>query len=117
MNIIYGKKGTGKTTDLIKICAKEGGYIVCHSFMEASRVFKTAQELGFKINMPITFPEFMKGCFHKHKIYIDNIDLCLSSFFRGVDIRAISVRKPDKTVYSMPENGCIDLDAAGCGDD
>ena len=56
--------GQGKTTRLIKKCAKEGGYIVCLSLDECSRIASIAKDLELNINFPISFGEFISGQYY-----------------------------------------------------
>jgi hypothetical protein len=82
MKIISKKKGTGKTTELIKIAAADGGMIVCHNINECRRIQKQAIELELNIRFPITYFEFMDESFRgsqNHLFHIDNVEMFLSS--------------------------------------
>jgi hypothetical protein len=82
MKIDIRPRRAGKTTDLIKECAENGGYIVCAHRREAHNIHKAARQMGLEIPLPITFNEFVRGEFvgiGVKVIYIDNIDLCIQS--------------------------------------
>ena len=96
MKVIHKPRQTGKTTELIKIAAQEGGYIVCNSSDEAYRISKAAEEIGKQILFPITYDEYLNGFFCGKNIkafYIDNVEFLLSRISRGVPVNAISVNK------------------------
>jgi hypothetical protein len=82
MKIDIRPRRAGKTTDLIKECAENGGYIVCAYKREAYNIFDAAKKMGLDIPLPITFNEFVRGEFVGtgiKVIYIDNIELCIQS--------------------------------------
>lgn len=96
MRLIYGTRGSGKTTNLIKECAKEKGYslIVCHTIQVALYYQDMAKDMGLEIPLPISMDEFIKGDFRGKNItsfYIDNADLLLEKLARGVKIEKISI--------------------------
>jgi len=82
MRIYLQKRGTGKTTNLIKECSNSGGYIVCANRQRADMVFKMSKKLDCPILFPLTFDEFLNrqyvGLDIKH-FYIDDADLLLMS--------------------------------------
>jgi len=55
VTIIAGPPSSGKTTDLIKLAAKRGGYIVCSSSDESNRIREQAKAMGLTIRIPITY--------------------------------------------------------------
>ena len=96
--IVYtGVIGLGKTTKLIKQCSKYGGYIVCHSIREASRIHEEALQLDLDINLPITYEEFLKGRYGAgcKQFYIDNVDILLQQISK-LPIKGISINTGDK---------------------
>lgn len=97
MKIISGGRQSGKTTAIIKRCAKEGGYIVCHSFDEAYRIHAKAKEMGLKINFPISFSEFIQGHYAKRieKLYIDNVDMLIQRL-SSVPVDTITYTEEDE---------------------
>ena len=96
MKIISRPRQAGKTTELIDMAEKRGGYIVCHSIKEAQRIFHTAKEQGKNINLPITYEDLLGERYHGQGIkefYIDNADYLLQRL-TAVPIEAISVNEP-----------------------
>jgi len=92
MEIIYKPRQLGKTTEIIKLSAKNGGYIVCMSHSEAERVFQQARTMKLNIPFPITFHEFITGEYYGKGIksfLIDNAEILLQQISR-VPIEAIS---------------------------
>lgn len=57
MKIIKRGRREGKTTEIIKVAAKNFSYIVCLSQEEASRVAQEARNMGLDIPFPLTFDE------------------------------------------------------------
>ena len=93
MEIICKSRRMGKTTDLIKLSAKSGGYIVCLCLDEANRIFHQADSMGLNIPYPITFSEFINKQYYGKGIkefLIDNADLLLQQM-SSVPIRVISL--------------------------
>lgn len=92
MELILRPRQAGKTTDLIKMCNKNWGYIVCATRQEADRVFRHAHKLKIDIPLPITWEEFLRGTYgHGCKqFYIDNLDLCIQNHSR-LPIRAVTM--------------------------
>lgn len=73
--VIYKKPREGKTTDLIKMCAKNGGVIVSADSMRAKATYEMAKNMGYEIPMPITHRNLLDRYFgkgHINKIYIDD---------------------------------------------
>lgn len=99
MKVIYNGRGAGKTTELIKICAKQGGYIVCHSFNEAHRIFKQAKKLNLNIPLPISYQEFVNKEYYAKevkKFHIDNVYM-LVVYLSEVPIETITLTIPTTT--------------------
>lgn len=90
MKKIYREPRTGKTTDLIEMCANLGGHIVCMDKIRAEQTFEMARDFGFNIPYPITFDEFLSGKYKGvKKFYIDNADQLLKKLAKGVWVEAI----------------------------
>lgn len=82
MWFIGGKRQQGKTTQLIKIAAENGGYIVCRSKHECGRINDMAHAMGVRIAFPLTYQEFIEKRYHGKGIsrfYIDDADVLLQS--------------------------------------
>lgn len=59
MNKIILNRGDGKTTELIHLADNYNGYIVCKSIDGANDIQNYANSIGCKINLPITYDEFI----------------------------------------------------------
>lgn len=95
MNKIIDAIGSGKTTQLIKISAETGAYIVCLNMDEAARIQHQSQQMNLKIPFPITFDEFISRKYYGAGIkgfLIDNIEMLLQSM-SNVPILAITMSK------------------------
>ena len=78
MNIIYKKRKSGKTEELIKRSSENNGYIVCTSHSDAEYIFSRASELNYNINFPITYNVFLNKRYYGKGIkcfLMDNVDL------------------------------------------
>jgi len=81
--IIYGDRGCGKTSELIKVCSKDRySLIVCHNRGTCDSVFIQARKLGYYIPVPITLSEFINRRYEGRNIdgiYFDEMETCLSA--------------------------------------
>ena len=92
--VIYKEPRSGKTTELIKRCAVNGGLIVCAYQTDAFMTERLANDLGFKILKPITFEEFLAGNYDKrnvNSVCIDRADLFIQYVARGINVDAIAI--------------------------
>lgn len=92
MKIIYDKPHTGKTTELIKRCAENGGYIVCMNKFSRDDIMSMAKEIKVKIPYPLTFSEFLRGRYYPQgvkRVYIDNADMLIKTIAKGVEVDSI----------------------------
>lgn len=86
MKIIHGKKGTGKTTELIKKSSKENKYIVCANKEDARRIAKMAIEMELNIPYPIVASELPVQGYNIKSVLVDDIEAVLQSMIgRPVD--------------------------------
>jgi hypothetical protein len=73
----------GKTTELIKHCAKHGGTIVTHNTFLVKRIEKMVTDLGLEIPKPITYAEFIEARYRGRRdipeFYIDDAEKLLQS--------------------------------------
>lgn len=93
MKVIVAPRRSGKTITLIQFANNKDGYIVCASVMEAHRIMDTAKYMGYDINLPITYYEFIKGEYYDKgvdKFFIDNGDELIQCLSR-VPIAAITI--------------------------
>ncbi|WP_424245912.1 hypothetical protein Dip510_000845 [Elusimicrobium posterum] len=96
MKIFTGSRGSGKTTEMLKALPKKGyGYIVVPNERFAREIVLEADELGIKINFPLTFNEFLNKRYYGKNIdwlVIDDVDALLSYITHsGVSIYAIAL--------------------------
>lgn len=95
MKIIHGKRQSGKTTELIKQCAKDKySLIVVPNAGMRDFVFLQSKEMGCNIPQPITFNDFIHGRFYApavKKFYFDELAMCLKRFTKGVPIEAVNL--------------------------
>lgn len=86
MKIIARPKGQGKTTELIRMVAKDKGvaYIVVADIGRADRVASMARQMGETIRFPITYAQVFPGTAGRNvtALYIDDID-DFARFFVG----------------------------------
>ena len=96
MNITIGRRGSGRTTELIKACAVDkGSVIVSPTHRNAEYIANLAKQMGLDIPEPITFEALLKGNpydFGKRPTgyYIDNLDLALRSY-AGASIKEVTI--------------------------
>ena len=84
MKIIYKPRGTGKTTELVKMSAKTGFPIVC---MDTRHITFVAQELGLEIPVPIAIRDYKPSC---EKILVDDAEYVLQYLLGKVECMTIS---------------------------
>lgn len=81
MEVIVGKRGSGKTVEVIRKAAEKGLYIVCPTANDAERIAKQARKIGIQIKFPMTMGEFYDKQYRGKGIkgfIFDDIDRCLS---------------------------------------
>lgn len=94
MEIICMSPGRGKTTELIKMCAEYGGYIVCANRRNVENVQKMAKRMGHRIPYPMTFRELLDGEYRARnvqKVYIDDADRLIKELAGGVEVKAVTM--------------------------
>lgn len=114
MKIIYGSRQSGRTTELIKMCAQDNySLIVCPSRPMCEVVFKLSKELGYKIPMPITFKDFTKGLFYSQfyvdKFYFDDIESCLEGCCGGGPIGAVVLNSSKTEIIELKKTTKIKI--------
>jgi hypothetical protein len=100
VKVILRPRGTGRTDELIRLCAEaekagETSYIVCNSQEEARRIKLRAEELKLFIAFPITTYEFLARKYSAANIknfYFDNVDHFLQTM-TNVPIRAVTLEQ------------------------
>lgn len=94
MEIIIRKPREGKTTELIKRCAEQGGYIVSATQMRAKATFKMAKDMGYNIPFPLTFYELLKVEYRAkgiRRLYIDDAHEIFKEIAGGIEIDSITI--------------------------
>lgn len=107
MKIISKGRRSGKTTELIRMCAERGGYIVCRSHNAASMIKKQSKEMGLKIPYPMTYAELLHKSYYAQgvqKLYIDDVDELLRTITRGVEVEAITINIQEEKDGGNPCN-------------
>lgn len=77
IQVINAPAQSGKTTELIRLAAKDWLYIVCLNYARARNTFEMARSMGLQIPFPITWDEFIGGRFCGRGIkgfLIDDLD-------------------------------------------
>lgn len=100
MKLLYRRRRTGRTTELIQRCAQaerngEVSYIVCRSNEESYRIAKQAREMNLVIGFPISFDEFLHHSYageHIYNFFIEDADMLLQRMTH-VRIHTISITK------------------------
>lgn len=97
MKIIYGNRRSGRTTELIKMCAQDrSSLIVCPNIYMCNSVYQLSRELGYRIIMPITIHQFASGQFENKQIenfYFDELEYSLQSLGKNVPVKAFVFNK------------------------
>ena len=95
MKIIYGKRRSGKTAEIIKQCSQDKhSLIVVPNSQMRDCVFLQSQEMGCSIPNPITFDDFINARFNGFKVekfYFDELIMCIKKFTNGVPIEAVNL--------------------------
>lgn len=80
MNIIFDKRRTGKTTELIKLSAETGHYIVTLNNLTANDILNKAKKMNLTIPNPLTYHEFINCSYYGKNIngfLIDDAEMLL----------------------------------------
>ena len=94
--IIIGKAGSGKTTELIKLSAETGAYIVAKNRQAISFIKEKAKKLDYAIPFPLTYQEFIESRFYgigcRAFLIDDSLDL-LRILCKGINLEAITINE------------------------
>lgn len=120
MDIIIGKRGSGKTTKLIKRSADENMYIITTTKQRALYIMDMAIRMGVLIPFPVTLDEYLKFKLMGHPfkdkgLLIDDADDLLKQLFIGFQIKEITITDHDEVGncirylqnYQMPMPGTV----------
>ena len=105
MNIIIGKRCSGKTTELIKESAEKQIYILVGTKAMARCVFDMAKEMGLNIPFPVTVYEYLRGnkfrgsSIRRDGLLIDDADVVFQQIFAGIPIREVTITDHDNIRY------------------
>lgn len=102
MDITIGRRGSGKTTMLIRRSAKENVYILTTNRKRADYIFSMARKMGLHIPYPVTIREYMQGGFkgssiRRDGLLIDDADDVLQEIFFGIRIKEITITDCNET--------------------
>lgn len=108
MKIITGARNSGKTTELVKLSAETGAYIVTRDHNSARQLIDIAEHLGLHIPFPLTWSEFYHNQYDGRRIRIlfDDVDSFLQSL-ASAPILAVTLsieEDLEKKVIELPEN-------------
>lgn len=107
--VIYKKPREGKTTELIKRCDENGGYIVCATSMRARHAYEMAKDLGYKIPYPLTFDELLERQYYAKgakKIYIDDAMELIQKIASGLEVEAVAIDDLSDMIEKMKLEVC-----------
>lgn len=102
MDIIIGKRGYGKTTELIRRSADENIYILTTTRQRASHIYEMAREMGLNIPYPVTMDEYLRGdkfrgsSIRRDGLLIDDADDVLQFIFAGIPIKEVTISDHDE---------------------
>lgn len=94
MKILAWPRQSGRTSEIIKMCAEEGGYIVTRNTETAYKIRKQARIMGLNIPSPLSYKEFVDKKYYAHgveKFYIDDVEALLSYIAPAVKIEAVTL--------------------------
>lgn len=74
MEILYGERGSGKTTELIRMSNERWIYIVCVNRQRVDNIVKMAEKMGLEIPYPICIAELPLKSPHIKEILIDDLE-------------------------------------------
>lgn len=99
--IILGSRQNGKTTELIKMSAKTGIYILVATKNRANHLFRQAKDIGYDMPYPVTIEEYFRSKFtgssiRRDGLFIDDIDDVLKSIFNGINIRTVTLTNDNR---------------------
>jgi len=112
MEIIYGGRGSGKTTKLIQESATTGAVIVCHSQWYIGTILDMAKRSKLEIPVPITYQDLISQRWLGKKIgsfLIDDVDM----FIEYVALKPVKIctfSRPPKITRLKIDNEFLEED-------
>lgn len=94
MKILAWPRQSGRTSEIIKMCAEEGGYIITRSIEAAYKIREQARIMGLSIPFPLSYKEFVDKKYYPRgveKFYIDDVEALLSYIAPAVKIEAVTI--------------------------
>ena len=110
MKVLYGKRGSGKTTELVKTSAETGYYLIVKDRKMAAFCLDIARKLDLHIPYPLTYKEFLDHEYFGQRIkgfLMDDADLFIQHLTE-VRVYGVTVSEED---YFHGEN-----EAKGAGE-
>lgn len=120
MEKIIGKRGSGRTTELIKKAAEEDLYILTPNRRMADAVYKQAKDMGLEIKHPVACTEIMENrlngeeieCLIRDGVLIDETEMIIRKMFNDIQVKAITLEEDENTRYLDDKNtseyiGCM----------
>lgn len=97
MKVIAKPRHSNKTSELIKLSAQTGYYIVCRNQQTTRLIVKAAKELKLYIPFPLTYTEWLEGRYSAYGVkgvLIDDVD-ALCTYISNVPVIALTVTVDD----------------------
>ena len=106
--LFLGKRGSGKTTELIKKSAETGIYIMVLNEKRRKYIFEQAMKLGYNIPNPVTVDDYFRCKFQgsyiqKDGVYVDEVEDILKHIFNGIPIRGMTLTTQDHNIYELED--------------
>lgn len=106
MRYILGPRGSGKTTELIRLSAEHGYYIVCANRYVVRHIRNLALDMGLNIPTPITYDTLMNSDFGRGRrvpgILIDDLGVFLMSLLPHAPVIAGSDTPDGLKILDIP---------------
>lgn len=105
--IFLGRRGSGKTTELIKKSAETGIYILVLNETRRKYIFEKARGLGYDIPNPVTLDDYFRCKFRgsyieQQGVLIDEVEDILKSIFKHIPIRGMTITTQDN-IYELED--------------
>jgi hypothetical protein len=101
MDIRIGGRGCGKTTELVKLAARNHAVIVCFSTEAARHVQEVANKLKLQIEKPLCYDEVLRGRRlmgvrikgQPPRLMLDNAEIIMQSVFSPYEVLAATITR------------------------
>jgi len=108
--IIRGRQG-GKTTELIRLAAETGSYIVCTDQRRARQIAEHARKMGLSIPFPLTAGEWQRREYHRpgvHGLLFDDLDRIIQGISAVPVLAATWTADGEDSSPPVPESNATD---------